>query len=154
MKNTIFVLALTCILSLMARGQEKQEEAKESMKEAAVTPMTISGYVVDVMCAKGMAGKETTMKKAKAHTKECALEDACAASGYGVFSEGKYYKFDEAGNTKAKELIENTKKEKEISVEVKGTLKGDLLAVSSIVEPKATKEEKKSEKKPESHEHQ
>ena len=72
--------------------------------------VTLKGYVVDQMCAKTLAKKENVMDKAAAHTKKCALEEGCAESGYGLFSEGKYYRFDEKGSEQAKGLIEQLKK--------------------------------------------
>jgi hypothetical protein len=97
----------------------------------------LSGYVVDAMCAQGMLKKSDPMAKAAAHTKSCALEDDCAASGFGVFSDGKYYKFDEKGDTMAKDLIEKTSTEKGIMVDVTGSMKGDRLVVASVTEHKA-----------------
>ena len=49
-------------------------------------PVAYTGYVVDQMCAKKMSTKTDVMKRAAGHTKDCALEDACSASGYGIFS--------------------------------------------------------------------
>lgn len=96
--------------------------------------VTLKGYVVDQMCAKGMAKKSDPMVKAMAHTKECALEESCAASGYGIFSDGKWIKFDANGDKLAKESIENTKREKGLYYEVAGKMDGAKLAVASLKE--------------------
>jgi hypothetical protein len=95
---------------------------------------TLTGYVVDAMCAKGMAKSDNPMEKAAKHTKGCALEEGCAASGFGVFSDGKYTKFDDAGDAMAKDLIIKSKTEKGMMVEVTGEMMGEKLAVSSIKE--------------------
>jgi hypothetical protein len=76
------------------------------------------------------------MQKAAAHSKECALEDDCSASGYGLFSEGKWYVFDDAGSKQAKAAIEKEKRAKGLSYEVTGTVDGNTLAVASIKETK------------------
>ncbi|MEW6509331.1 MAG: hypothetical protein AB1428_00070 [Bacteroidota bacterium] len=98
---------------------------------------TLKGYVVDQMCAKNMAKKENVMEKAAGHTKECALEESCAESGYGIFSEGKYYKFDDKGSVRAKDLIEKSKREKELAFEASGTLSGGTFTVTSLKETAA-----------------
>lgn len=83
---------------------------------------TWSGTLVDVMCKD---------KDIAAHTKKCAL--GCAKSGFGlVTSEGKFVKFDEAGNAKALAALKAADKEKDLKAKVDGTLDGDTVQVSSI----------------------
>ena len=108
-------------------------------------PTTLKGYVVDQMCAGKMATKENAMEKAQAHTKDCALNDQCAGSGYGIFSGGKYYKFDEKGSATAKSLIEKSKREKGLYFEAKGTVGEGTMMVTSLKEarPAAQKMMKK-----------
>jgi len=148
MKQTLIVILMVCLFALTAGAQDKPEMKKEMKKMAkeAMAVTTMKGYVVDQMCAKGMAKKENMMEKAAAHTKECALEENCAESGYGLFSDGKYYPFDETGSEKAHELIEKTSKKKEIMVEVSGTLDGTTLAVADIKEAGTEMKEMKMEK--------
>jgi hypothetical protein len=98
------------------------------------TPAKYSGYVVDQMCAKKMATKTDVMQKAAGHSKDCALEESCAASGYGIFSDGKYYAFDEKGSNEAKEQIEKSKRSKGMYFEVMGTMSDGILTVASIKE--------------------
>ena len=127
----VFFAMLGLLPITQAYSQEKTGAAVKANVEEATA---LQGYVVDEMCAKIMMGKETTMKKAAAHTKACALMEECVASGYGVFSEGKWYKFDEAGDGMALELIENTERKKGIMVEVTGKMDDETLAVASIKE--------------------
>jgi hypothetical protein len=96
------------------------------------------------------------MEKAAAHTKECALMDDCAASGYGIFSGGKYYKFDTKGSATAKALIEKSKRTKGLYFTAVGKLDEGTLTLASLVEstpPKATEKptEKPVEKPKEMH---
>ena len=91
---------------------------------------TLTGHLVDQMCGGGV--KDAA--KAADHSKECALMDHCAASGFGIFANGKYVKFDAEGSKKAKALVEKTKKEKDIAIVVEGTLDGDTLTVASLKE--------------------
>ena len=101
-------------------------------------PRTLKGYVVDQMCAGKMAMKENAMEKAEGHTKDCALDDHCSASGYGIFSGGKYYKFDENGSKTAKALIEKTKREKGLYFAATGTVGDDgSMTVTSLKEASA-----------------
>ena len=58
--------------------------------------------------------------------------DHCASSGFGIFANGKYVKFDAEGSKKAKALVEKTKKEKDIAIVAEGTLEGDTLTVASL----------------------
>jgi hypothetical protein len=81
-----------------------------------------------------MVKKDNPMEKAANHTKSCALEEGCAESGFGVFSEGKWYKFDEKGDALALELIKASKAEKGIQVEAMGEMKGDVFAVTALGE--------------------
>ncbi len=92
--------------------------------------VTLSGYLLDQMC--GQEIKDPA--KAKEHTRECALMDHCAASGYGIYVDGKLLKFDKAGSQPARTLLENSKKEKEIEVIAEGTLSGNVLTVTSLKE--------------------
>src|SRR6266498_5824439 len=81
-----------------------------------------SGTLVDVMCkGKDLAG----------HTTKCAV--SCAKSGYGlVLADGKFVKFDEAGNAKALATLKASNKENDLKAKVSGTLDGDTVMVSSI----------------------
>jgi hypothetical protein len=91
---------------------------------------TLTGHLVDQMCG----GEVKDAAKAADHSKECALMDHCASSGFGIFANGKYVKFDAEGSKKAKGLVEKTKKEKDIVIVVEGTLDGDTLTVASLNE--------------------
>ena len=93
-----------------------------SMLSVAAFAETLNGTLVDVMCKdKDLAG----------HTTKCAL--GCAKSGFGlVTGEGKFLKFDEAGNAKALAALKATKKEGDLKAKVDGTVDGDNVQVSSI----------------------
>ena|SRR5687767_2550579 len=88
----------------------------------AAAAESFSGTVVDVMCrAKDLAS----------HTRECSL--SCAKSGFGVVTaDGKFLKFDEAGNARTLSVLKKATKEKDLKAKVTGTLAGDLLKVETI----------------------
>lgn len=96
--------------------------AAAAFLSAAAFAESFSGTVVDVSCK----GKDLA-----SHTKKCAI--GCAKSGYAlVTSEGKFLKFDEAGNAKALAALKATSKEEDLKATVEGAMDGDVLQVSSI----------------------
>lgn len=66
-----------------------------------------------------------------AHTRECAL--GCAGSGYGILtSDGKYLKFDKAGDAQALSLLKQTDKKDHLRVTVDGEEKDGVINVRSV----------------------
>jgi hypothetical protein len=89
---------------------------------------TVNGVLVDQACSPKM-----TYDDAKGHSKECAMMDDCKKSGFGVVTaDGKFLKFDAAGDKKALEAIEATDKEEGITVSVDGTVDGKTIKVTSL----------------------
>jgi len=87
-----------------------------------------SGHLMDAMCAAKMKDK------AVSHKAKCAL--SCSRSGYGIVTaEGKFLKFDEAGNARALEALKATTKDQDLRVKVTGTLEGEMIQVDSVVLP-------------------
>lgn len=86
---------------------------------------TWSGTIVDVMCK----GKDLS-----SHTSKCATMPNCSKSGFGVvLADGKFLKFDEAGNAMAlKRLKAPTAKEKDLKAKVTGSLDGEVINVESF----------------------
>lgn len=83
--------------------------------------------LLDTMCS----SKEKVAKDPDAHPTSCALQ--CAKSGYGIVtSEGKYLKFDKAGNDQVLTALKSTKKTDHLRVTVDGDVKGDTIAVKSV----------------------
>jgi hypothetical protein len=122
-KKTYYPLtALIVLLSLAAliSGQDKKT--------------TLTGYIVDKACSAGRAKAADPMASAANHTRDCALMENCAASGYGIFADGKYYEFDQKGTELAKTMLEASKKQKGLKATVTGTLKDSKLAVEKISE--------------------
>jgi hypothetical protein len=65
------------------------------------------------------------------HTKQCAM--SCAKSGFGlVGSDGKFIKFDEAGNAKALAALKATNKASDLKATVTGELKDGVIRVESV----------------------
>jgi hypothetical protein len=128
---SFFMMALVLFTFSPAQTKAKKKQSSEVMK----------GYLVDKMCGTNMEKKdaEKAMQMAAKHTKMCATEEACAASGYGLMMSGKWTPFDAAGSKKAAEYLKNTKAKDHIFIAVNGKLDEDKITVSSI---KAAKEKK------------
>ena len=128
MRNKLFTLlaALTLVLSLavMASAQDK---GKAAPKNEAVT---LTGNILDVACS----AKATTAEAAMGHKKGCSLSPGCMKSGLGVFADGKFVAFDEAGTAKGKAALEATTKASGAKFKVMGKMAGDKLTVESISE--------------------
>lgn len=146
MKKTALVLLMCMSVAAFAQDADTQSDVKTKKAQAkemsadnvkAEKGKTLHGYVVDQMCAKGMAKKGDPMARAAKHTKECALEEACAASGYGLFYEnGKWIKFDDNGDRLAREMFESSQKSSDFQADVTGEIKGEKFIVASLVESK------------------
>jgi len=95
---------------------------------------TYSGVLMDVACGAKTPKNEHPDARAKGHTKSCALMENCMKSGYGIFVDGKFLKFDDKGNSLAKSVLESTKKDKDIEVTVTGTLDGENIKVTDLKE--------------------
>ncbi len=143
MKRMFAALLSTALFVSLAAAQ-----GHAAMGSHAMGTHTMKGYLVDQMCGKNMpkAGAEKAMQKAKRHTRECALEDDCAASGYGLVSGGKFYPFNDAGSKMAADYLKNTKKKSDIEVNVVGTMDGMTINVQAIHDVK-TVEMKEAKKK-------
>ena len=135
MKRVLSVVAALMVVAFVfsVSAQEKMEKM-EKMDKPATTMKVLKGYVVDHMCASGMVkqSKEKAMARAKKHTTQCALEEDCAASGYGLVTDGKFVKFDKKGNEEAAKYLKSTKRKSDNYVEVTGIMDGEMFAVSSL----------------------
>ena len=90
----------------------------------------VKGYLVDLSCA---AEEGTNPGFGVKHSKGCLQMEDCEKSGYGVLTDDKkVIKFDAASNEKAKKFIADLTKDKDIKVNVTGTMNGDKLSVSKI----------------------
>jgi hypothetical protein len=90
----------------------------------------VQGYLVDLACASEEGQKAGFGAK---HSKDCLQMPDCAKSGYGVLTDDKkVIKFDAASNAKAKQFIADLKKNKDIKVNVTGTVDGEKMAVTKI----------------------
>ena len=71
-----------------------------AVSSVAQKSMAWEGYLADKMCGSKWTGEKGEQRAIK-HTKACALEEGCRASGYGLVTGGKYVKFTDASDAKA-----------------------------------------------------
>jgi hypothetical protein len=114
-----------CILLLVFFAPSSFAKKKDPVSK------TYSGYLMDKMCAKRKAGD---MEKMKNHSKTCLTEEECASSGYGVVVGKKFIPFDAKGNDMTVTYLKTLQKEKDIQVDVKGSMKKNKLAVTGIAD--------------------
>jgi hypothetical protein len=104
--------------------------AATALSACAAADTIVKGYLVDLSCAREDGQEPGFGAK---HTKGCLQMPECVKSGYGVLTDDKkIIMFDAAGNEKAKKFIGGLKKDKDIKVNVAGTLKGDGITVTKI----------------------
>ncbi len=117
------VFPLVVILALMAGALIAQDKS-----------VTLTGYLIDNSCAANHATDKTFGTWVKTHGTSCAMMEACEKSGYGVVVGEKLYKFDDAGNASAADLLKSTKSKKGLHVKAEGTVDGDTLKVTKLTE--------------------
>ena len=96
--------------------------------------VTLDGYMIDNACASSHATDKAFGTWVKTHGTSCAMMEACEKSGYAVYANDKIYKFDDAGNASAEELLKSTKSKKGLHVKVEGTVDGDMIKVTKLTE--------------------
>lgn len=112
-------------LSVFGTGLRADDKAKGEK---------ITGVLIDNACGSKQKDQESAAK----HPKSCSLKEGCAKSGFQVVSGEKHLKLDEKGNELAKKYLEV--EENGVEVVVMGTVKDDMLTVTSI-EPAGEKSE-------------
>ena len=114
---------LVVVLAVMAGALMAQDKS-----------VTLTGYLIDNACAANHASDKTFATWVKTHGTSWATMENCEKSGYAVFAGDKLYKFDDAGNTSAAELLKNTKSKKGLHVKAEGTVDGDTIHVTKLTE--------------------
>lgn len=117
--SSLMTLVFALSLAVMANGQGS---------------VTLTGHIVDKACSARVAKKDNPQEAAAGHTKNCALMEGCAKSGFGIFADGKYVEFDEKGTAMAKAALEKSSKDKGATFKVTGKMMDGKLAVESLSE--------------------
>ena len=153
----IFILMLGlvfCSFLVFAQDKMQKQEKKEvkdtkGTSEAKSVSPSWTGYLVDKMCGARYVKGDAAIaaEKGMKHSKACALDEDCAASGFGIIMDGKYVKFDEAGDKLALDYLNKSEKKTNFLVQVSGSKDGEILNVKTLADAKTEvkKEEVKKE---------
>jgi hypothetical protein len=95
---------------------------------AATEIETREGIVLPVACT----SSRETKSAAEDHTAGCALEPQCVAAGYGLYIDGNFLEFDEAGDKAALKYFQETKKSDQHLVRVTGDFRGKEVKVTTL----------------------
>ncbi len=94
---------------------------------------TKTGFVIPSQCqpkTEGVPQPEGSRNAWPApHTTACALEDACIKSGYGLWVQDRFFRFDERGQEIALAYFETTPRTSYNKVAVTGDFSGDVVKV-------------------------
>ena len=130
MKSILVVLLLALSVSI----------AQQSSKSNQI----FIGYLVDHSCGKNIAkaAPQKAERLAENHTRACALDEMCKVHGYGLYSNGHYYKLNVAGDSIAEAYLNKITEEDHIKVRIDGTFDGKMLNVQSITDAARTSKNK------------
>ena len=135
MKQWFAVAALACGLGVFAAASYAADDAEKAAKSDKGAK-SFTGVLIDNMCG----DKQKDATAAAKHSKACAAKESCAKSGYQVVVDNKHLKFDDKGNTLAKEYLADSDNTTKVVVMGTPSDDGKTIKVTSI---KPAKEEKK-----------
>jgi hypothetical protein len=94
-------------------------------------PQVWNGYLIDLLCAEERF-KETDL--GPKHTRKCLQMPVCDRSGFGILlDDNRVLKFDNAGNTKVRSLLQRMGDSSKIKVRIAGnSAKADVISISRI----------------------
>lgn len=103
--------------------EEPEVDARANAQEAFVEEARI-GFLIPSQCKPKESEKPQPKGSTDAwpapHTTECALRPVCIESGYGLWVEDRFYRFDEAGQQKALRYFQTSKRTSHHRVRVTG----------------------------------
>jgi hypothetical protein len=112
--SLLAAFALVLTLGFVARAEDK--------KEGDSKDVSMTGVLIDSMCADKMAAKDDAQKAAEEHKKACALK--CGKDGsYVLMSEGKITKLSDDSKAKVEEYL--NKEDSKTTAKIEGTKKED-----------------------------
>ena len=98
---------------------------------AALQAAELQGVIADWNCTRAMVrdGREKTLL----HNRGCSLMKNWNRSAYGLITDqNKYYRLNDAGNGKARQLLKGTPDKDNLKVVVSGDIEGNTINVSNI----------------------
>ncbi len=130
----LFLLGMVLSFAVsLALAQETATPAstteETAVEETAATEITLTGDVIDNMCAGTKTSAELS-EFVKTHTKECALMPNCAETGYSIFADGKLYKFDKDSSAKVEAFLKQADSKLQVVITAKQS--GEELSLVNI----------------------
>lgn len=97
----------------------------------AVSAAQVQGILITRMCA--MKAAKGGPDAAAKHERTCNLKENCAKTGFGVLtSDNKFLSFDDAGNAKALQALQESTKKDDMQVTITGEVQGDTIKVATL----------------------
>jgi hypothetical protein len=126
LKIVLSVIAVLAIIAAIVYFQIDTNNTENTNKT-----LTYQGYLIDEHCIANKKGQEETVK--------CLQMPVCEKSGYGIAidtdgEKEKFIKFDENGHKLAKELVDNSSKDKLNKITVKGHYENEKFILEEIKE--------------------
>jgi len=121
MKNMTIAVIAVAALAVLVSGAYAAVASGQTL--------TLRGTLIDNACA-GHQTPEQLTAFIKTHTKECALMPGCAASGYGIFADGIFRRFDDASNARIEAFLHRADSKLEVVVVVRQV--GERLELVSV----------------------
>ncbi|MFL6350996.1 MAG: hypothetical protein ACJ74Z_03980 [Bryobacteraceae bacterium] len=91
----------------------------------------VQGLVVNRDCGEDIVkhGRQIILK----HSRDCSLRKDYRRDGYGIVTnDQKFYRFDDVGNKKARELLKNIPDKDNLKVIISGAIEGDTIKVDRM----------------------
>ena len=135
MKKIILAIMAVCLVTGLALAANETAATTTTTTTTTTAPavvadtLTLTGDIIDNMCAGGQKA-ENLAAFIKTHTKECALMDQCAASGYSIYTNGALMKFDMASSMKVAEFLKKPESKLQVVAVVKKEPLNELSLVS------------------------
>ena len=146
MKKLAALAVVPLFAGYLCAQPEQPAQSQESQETTTVTTTTLNGTLIDAGCRNThMEHKEsnstensTTKTETTRDTTDCPVNAQTTSFGL-LTSDGKFVRFDDAGNTRVIEMMKSNKNwtsymndHKPIKVKVVGSHKGDVVVVREI----------------------
>lgn len=112
MRKNLPVLSILLAIASLAQGTDLQ------------------GVIIDIKCAQDILkhGRQIVKKR-----RECSLSKHYSRTGYGIITDDqKFFRFDDAGNKRALELLKNSSDRDNVKVVIAGDIDGRTIKVANM----------------------
>jgi hypothetical protein len=100
----------------------------------ALSADSLTGYLVDCDSVKSYRSAKNASELVANYNRQNALSESSKATGYVLYSDGKWFALDKHGSELAGDVIRHSIKKKGFYVLVSGKLTDETIAVDSLTE--------------------